>query len=161
MDEEKRIKIFWHADDFGISVNQSKIIWECVENGMLNSLSVIPNSKFIKECKQEIKCIDKTVRVGIHLNLLEGRCCANPNEIPLLIDGEGIMKQSFLSLLFHSCGWKKREYTRQIKKELQAQIETFLKYYHVEKLNIDSHNHFHMLPIVCNALVELICEEGY
>jgi len=154
-------KYIWHVDDYGISPMQSAKIIECIEDGIINSVSVVSNSRFIEECSQLLKKTSKEVKVGIHLNLLEGYSVHPKEEIPLIVNERGVMKRSFFSLMLHSFLPGRNELKRQIKKELMAQIDLFVRLYGVDIINVDSHNHFHMIPIVCEALIEGIKEKGY
>ena len=151
----------WHADDYGISPRQSLKIISCIENGIINSVSVVANSRFHTECSQLLNTLTKEIKVGIHLNLLEGYSIAPKEELPLIVNEAGVMKRTFFSLLLHSFLPGRTESKKQIKRELMAQINQFVNDYGVDIVNIDSHNHFHMIPIVCEALLEGLSESEY
>ena len=48
----------------------------------------------------------------------------------------------------------------ELKIELRAQIQRCLPYVDREALRLDSHAHYHMVPVVFDALMELIEEDG-
>lgn len=155
---KKKKHILYHADDYGISKSQSAHILECAKSGCLNSTSVFANSQNFDECARMLQPFRKKVRIGIHFNLVEGQCCANPLQIPLLVDEKGYFKQSFQKLLLLSLGSRKRELKNQISLELSEQLNKFLSYFKTdnETIRIDSHQHFHMIPIVFTVVLELL-----
>lgn len=102
----------------------------------------------------------KEILVTIHLNLIEGRSLCDPREVSLLTDSGGIFRVSFGGLLLHSF-WPDRDaYRDQLKKEIRAQISAVASF--LEKsapLRIDGHAHYHMLPVVFDALMDVIRED--
>lgn len=153
--------IEYHADDFGMFPTQSRRILDCHENGILNGVSVMPNSDYLEECLEMLQPIRKNIAVTIHLNIIEGRSICPPEEVPLLTDRNGIFRVPFGNLLLHSFLPGRRAYRDQLKKELRAQIyavKAFL--YENTPLRIDGHAHYHMLPVVFDALMDVIREEN-
>ena len=92
--------IIVHADDFGLTLDQSKDILACSSacggEGALNSTSAIVTSAAFAESAEFTKpFVDAgLIRMGLHLNLVEGRALSTPSEIPLLVDAEGRFRQS-------------------------------------------------------------------
>ena len=82
--------IFFHADDYGITPLQSQSILECRQKGCLNSLSILPNVPELPARAAELRAEKPGLRIAVHLNLVEGHCCAPPAAIPLLVDERGI-----------------------------------------------------------------------
>lgn len=157
---ETMVPIEYHADDFGLFPEQSKRILRCHEKGKLNGVSVIPNSDNLEVCMELLRPYQKEIAVTIHLNLIEGRSLCDPQEVPLLTDPGGILRGSFGKLLLHSFLPDRDSYREQIKKELRAQIRAvtpFLK--EGAPLRIDGHAHYHMLPVVFDALMDVIRED--
>lgn len=149
-----------HADDYGISLNQSKKILACSSvcggEGALNSTSVVVTSPVFTECSELIKphVIAGHIKLGLHLNIVEGQALSKQFDIPLLADANGMFKQGFagalaLSLRNHD------KLMRQVRIEAYAQIEAFLTEFPELRsaLRIDSHQHFHMIPAVFEGLL--------
>ena len=91
--------IIYHADDYGISINASKEILSLVQQGKLSGISVIPNMSCFADCIDLLLPVMKerpALTVALHLNFFEGHCCADPAEIPLLIDENGYFKCSWM-----------------------------------------------------------------
>ena len=150
----------FHADDYGLFPTQSERILACHRNGVLNGTSIMPNSPWRDTCLDMLP--RDGVSLSIHLNLMEGQCLAPADEVPLLVDEKGVFRVSFVKLLFCPLTGHCREYRRQLKRELSAQIHALLPAFASfgQPLRLDGHAHWHMLPVVFDALMELLAEEG-
>lgn len=148
--------IIFHADDFGANREISEHILECYRKGALNSLSVLPNSPCLKECMELLETYRKDIAISLHLNLAEGRCLAEPEQVSALVDERGMFSVSFFKVLLLSFTGKRKELKRQIQIEMKAQIREMLPY--VEELRLDSHQHYHMIPLVLKSILDAIEE---
>ena len=148
--------IYFCADDYGLCNSASLHIQKCIEKGALNKVSVLPNFN-----RNNIDKIleNKDIMVSLHLNLVEGKCMADSEEIDLIADKNGNLKQTFVGLLklnlFHA---KKLE--SQVYKEIRAQI-LFWKSILPSDMAfcVDSHQHTHMIPAVFRALIKVLNDE--
>lgn len=149
----------FHADDYGLFPAQSGRILACHEDGVLNGTSIMPNSPRLDECLAMLP--EAGLGLAVHLNLMEGHCVAPKEQLPLLVDTEGIFCVSFSTLLFCPLTGRYREYYEQLKIELAAQIRALLPALEArgEHLRLDGHAHWHMLPVVFDALMAVIAEE--
>lgn len=156
-----------HADDYGVSVNTSLKILECIKKGKLDSISIIPNMNTFDKCMEmlhnEWEKLQKKPKISIHLDLIDGYSLAGKDAY-LLCNKEGYCKISWGKLFMISCipGKLHKELEKELKIEIKAQIEkcsSRLPDYN--RLRIDSHMHTHMIPIVAKALLEVIDEEQY
>ena len=149
----------FHADDFGLFTAQSERILQCKKNGVLNGTSVFPNGDELPNCLALLPHAGLTLT--IHLNLMQGHCLADPSSVSLLTDEDGTFSVGFGELLFCPLFGKRDIYKQQLKKELSAQIHALLPVF-LEKnlpLRIDGHAHWHMIPVVFDALMEVIRDE--
>lgn len=159
--------IIIHADDFGIERMQSEHILQCARDGALNSLSVLVGSPAFEQCAELLDECPQHLRVGLHLNLVEGPCCADPATIPMLADAGGMFCNSFAGLLRLSMGAQHYELVEQVAIEAQAQLERFLGRFPelASRLRIDGHQHFQLIPAVFEgmllALDRVGCEVEY
>lgn len=150
----------FHADDFGLFTAQSKRILRCKENGVLSGTSVFPNGDELPDCLALLP--HAGLSLTIHLNLMQGHCLADPSSVSLLTDENGTFSVGFCKLLFCPLLGKRELYKEQLKKELSAQIHALLPVF-LEKnlsLRIDGHAHWHMIPVVFDALMEIIRDES-
>jgi len=148
--------IYFCADDYGLCDTTSMRIKQCIDNGALNKVSIFPN--FDPVDLNEISK-NKNIRVSLHLNLVEGRCMADADEIDFLADKNGNLKHTFGGLLKLNLLHKK-EFEAQLYREIKAQV-LFWKNALPEDASfcIDSHQHTHMIPAVFKALIKVLSEE--
>ena len=150
--------IYICADDYGLSQSSAKHIEECVKERKLNKVSVFPNG-VIPDFVERIDH-DK-LDLSLHLNLVEGKCMADKEEIPLLVNENGIFKHSFEGLFLLSFSSKRKEMKQQIKTEIRAQLAYWISGIpQKEPLIIDSHQHVHMIPLIFEELLAVIREEN-
>ena len=165
--EDGMYKINIHADDYGLTMNTSKDILAGVNAGKLNSISVMPNTACFEEAKEyffENMEKAKIPAISVHLNFMEGYCVADKSELGFLVNEEGIFHISWGMLVKYNYNFVIRDKVKvQLKTEIKAQIQRVVKAYGLlengRKLRVDSHQHTHMIPIVMEALLEVITEE--
>lgn len=155
--EKKKVKIEFHADDYGLFPTQSHRILDCHRNGNLNGISVMPNSPHLPECMSDMYQFSEDVAVTVHLNLFEGRSLCR---VPLLTNTEGCLNSTFGGLLLRSFLPGRDRYRQQLKQELSAQIRAVRKYFPEDApVRLDGHAHYHMIPVVFDAMMDVVREE--
>lgn len=148
--------IEYHADDYGLFKTQSRHIMECYHNGALNGISIMPNSPYLDECMEEIKDIREKLFVTVHINFVEGKPLTG-KKCTRLVDKDGNFALGFgKCLLIGFIPILRKLYYRELYREIEAQLRTCRKYMNDGKFRIDGHMHFHMLPLVFDALMEVI-----
>ncbi|MCM1386122.1 MAG: ChbG/HpnK family deacetylase [Bacillus sp. (in: Bacteria)] len=170
-----------HADDYALTVHTSADILDCMKKGKLNSISIVPNMSCFAECMEMLYEAVKTLPflpvMSVHLDFVEGRCLAGAKEVPLLASPDSdLTGLSWGKLFLFSYHPMKRKAVKiQLEKEIKAQIETGWQAIsrcmeiagknHIackqKGLRIDAHQHAHMIPVVWEALTEVIDREGY
>lgn len=149
--------IYFCADDYGLDATSSMRIQRCIDEGILNKVSVFPNLEQVDLCKIGK---NKEVRLSLHLNLVEGKCMANADEIDLLADPNGRFKHTFGGL-FKASLFAGKAFELQAYKEIKAQVLFFQSILpEGAPFCIDSHQHTHMIPAVFKALVKVLRDEG-
>ncbi len=156
------------ADDCGISPGADATILRCIEAGRLCGTSVMagaPHAAKAGETLGRRLSRDPELRIGAHLNLLEGRCAAPAGELPLLVNERGEFKHNLASLWAALALGSRRNRAallQQIAREWQAQVEAVrgwvAKGFGRESgfsLYLDGHLHVHVLPAVRPVLLEL------
>lgn len=162
MDNEK---IYFHADDYGVSLEQSVKILSCYSQGALNSISVLPNVPQLGECLRVLEETDSEHRIRrvLHLNFVEGKPVAEQEKVNMLVDETGYFACSFVQLLkwsYSKKGEERQKLKNQLKAEIIAQIDAVTQKYDYHITAIDSHQHYHMIPIVMEALLEVLDEKS-
>ena len=149
--------IYFCADDYGITLPVCKRINECVAEGALNRISIVPNTELADIKKLVPKGSES---VGIHVNLVEGKAVSPPQEIPLLADSCGYFKNSFAGLFLLSISKKRREFKKQVYCEIRNQILRWQDIMGEDfPVEIDSHQHTHMIPAIFGTLMNVIKDE--
>ena len=156
-----------HADDYGYSMNTSLDILECIKAGNLDSFSIICNTKWFEESMdllyKEIPSLPFLPNMSIHLNIPEGKSESK------------LFPMSWGKLFLSSYSFNRNKVKNELKKDLKKQLETTQKV--IDKcieianinnirceqkgMRIDSHIHTHLIPVVWDALTEVIEEEKY
>lgn len=157
-----------HADDFGITPEQSRRILECCADvpggrGVLNSLSVFANSPRFDECAELLDGRPDVLRVGVHLNFVEGTCCADPAEVPLLVDGRGRFRLGYGGLLAGSFGSHASELSHQLEVEAATQVARVVRRFPelAGHLRLDAHQHTQLIPAVFSAVLAVAQRPEY
>lgn len=151
-----KFTINFHADDYGLSFEQSKRILDCYTNGCLNGISIFPN---VSDLQSKMEMLEGTnLDKSIHFNLAEGHCVAEASEVPLLVDQSGNFCHSFVWFLLHSFLPGCAAIRSQIKRELSAQLQVMKAYLDFDELNIDSHIHYHMIPMIFDIVLDICVE---
>lgn len=152
------MNIFLHADDLGLSKGITDNILECIDYGTISSTSIIANGYAFEYAADEY-LKRPNVRLTCHLNFAEGRPVTPPDKINLLVDNDGFFRNSFQSLWVKyllSSEEKRSSLRHQIQLEISAQIDKMTdRIGNKPSLNIDSHQHFHMIPFIFESLVGL------
>ncbi len=156
-----------HADDFAYSLHTSMDLIGCMKEGKLDSISIICNTSWFEKSMdllyREIPSLPFLPMMSIHLDLPEGDSISDA------------LPMSWASLFLSSYSFKRNKIKNELKKELKRQID--LTQAAIEKciriaqengidscqhgIRLDSHVHTHLIPVVWDALLEVIREEEY
>ena len=153
------MNVMLHADDYGYNIEVSNDIIECIKEGTLHGISIMPNSPYFDECMKILKESGVNVSKAIHFSISEGPCLSNRNDLKLLVNENGMFCLSFFKLLLLSIVPKRKELKKELKLEIRAQLKKAKPY--LDEINVDSHVHYHMIPLVLKSILEVIKEEGY
>ena len=121
------------ADDFGLTDGVCAGIVRAIEGGIVTATSVMVCVPGVEErvCPWRKRIAG---RAGLHLQLTEGRPCADPAEVPSLVDSEGKFRSSFADLRSLD--------PYDIEREWDAQLER-LRSMGIEPTHLDTHHHVH------------------
>ena len=131
-------KIYIHADDYGYTKSMSSKILDCVNDGKVNSISIMIDGN--SEALTKIKGI-KNTEIRLHLNL------TSINSVGNQMHKEKLLKLSFLKLFFANKKLKKI-----CIEEIDHQIDKFCKLYDLESLELDGHHHIQIIPWIYKHL---------
>ena len=150
--------IYFCADDYGISTSSNTRIEECLKNGVLNKISILPNGN-VSDFSELI--FEENVKLSLHLNLIEGSPLSKKEDVSLLVTRNGFFKYSFVGLFFLSVFGNRKLLEKQIYNEIKAQIGFWKnKMGENTPVLLDSHQHTHMIPLVFKTLMRVISDEN-
>lgn len=151
--------LYYCSDDYGMTPLTCDRIDECRRNGHLNKISVLPNTEVDNITERLQWAQENGIMLSVHLTLVEGKCVANPAQIPLLVDENGYFKYSFGGLLKLSLTHPKA-FGAQIRTEISAQLHRAMELFpDAEEIAIDSHQHTYMIPAIFRAVADVITTE--
>jgi hopanoid biosynthesis associated protein HpnK len=140
------------ADDFGLCPEVNAAVLSADRHAILTCASLMVTGQAFGEAVAPAK-ETPTLKVGLHLVLINGCSVLGPEQIPDLVDDANRFSNKIVSAgirYFRSPVAK-----RQIPRECEAQIEVFLD----SGLSIDhlnSHNNLHIHPGVLNIVLPLV-----
>ena len=130
-------RIIVNADDFGMSGEVNRAIVEGFEKGVISSTTLMANMPGFEEACELARSHNLVGKVGVHLNLTEGRPLSGPiQRLPLLCDNTGLFRAR--QTLFRIS----REERRAVEVEFAAQIQTCMDR-GIRPTHLDSHQHVH------------------
>ena len=143
------IRIIINADDLGFSPRVNSAILRGAERGTVTAASMMVNMPFAEEAFAQVQERVPQLSLALHFTLTSGKPVSPPQEVPLLVDADGLFRLSFPKL------W--RCLTAEVRPALLAQIETELsaqlrlmnqlsEKYQCRFDHLDSHQHVHVLP---------------
>ncbi len=161
-----RGSIYYHADDYGVSLEQCGKILDCFRDGALNSISVMPNVTDLGGALELLEGADAEhkIRRVLHLNFVEGRPLAGAEKVPLLVDSTGYFDKSFVKLFmwnYTAHGNFRQALKAQLCEEIRAQFRAVTWEYDFDITAVDSHQHYHMIPLVFDCLMSVLSEEEF
>ncbi len=144
------------ADDFGMSEAVNEGIERAHRDGVLTSASLMVAGGAVEDAVRRARRLP-TLRVGLHLVVIEGPAVLAPTAIPDLVDGGGTFPSDQLGLgvrYFFRPGVR-----RQLAAEIRAQFAAFaatgLVLHHA-----DAHKHMHLHPTVGRMMLRIGREFG-
>jgi hopanoid biosynthesis associated protein HpnK len=144
-------KLILTGDDFGLAPAVNEAIVEAHRKGSLTAASLMVGADFARDAVERARQ-NPSLRVGLHLALVEGRSVLAPRHIPDLVDSAGV----FSTHLARS-GFKFFFYPgirRQLEAEICAQFEAFRET-GLELDHVNAHNHMHLHPTVLRLILKV------
>ena len=157
------MRLLTHADDCGLTRGITRAILDCARSGALLGASVMAGG----DCADEAaRSLEQTIAgrhglpvVGVHINLLEGRCLLPPERLPLLARPDGFFRHSLGSLylaLSVPFSRAKQALLDEIAEECAAQTARIQAAVPTARLYLDGHLHVHILPALRPVLFSLL-----
>ena len=144
-------KIIFTGDDFGLAVPVNEAIVEAHRKGVLTTASLMVGAPFSDDAVARAKELP-SLRVGLHLTLVEGTPVLPAHEVRDLVDADG----NFSTRLARA-GFKFFFYPgirRQLEAEIRAQYEAFCRT-GLALDHVNAHNHMHLHPTVLRLVLKV------
>lgn len=144
------------ADDFGMSLPVNEGIERSHSNGILSATSLMTGGEAFSDAVERARRLPN-LGVGLHIHLVDSRPVLPPEQVPDLVGPDGNFSNSpekFGFKLYFS-----REMRRQAEAEIAAQFERFATTGLVMD-HVNGHHHFHMHPVVTDAIAKLAPKFG-
>lgn len=153
-------RLIINADDFGMSTGVNRAVIEARQSGVLTSTTLMATGAAFDEAVK-LAAEVKTLDVGCHVVLLEGRPLLPAAEIPSLatkgVDGATHFRRGFGAFIQAALAGKL--HGEDIYREARAQI-LHLRAAGVDVQHIDTHKHAHVFPAVFRPLLRAALDCG-
>ncbi len=137
------------GDDFGLDVPVNEAVEEAHCRGVLTAASLMVGADAVADAVERARRLP-TLRVGLHVVLVEGRPVLPPSEVPDLVDGNGEFSTRLVrsGFRFFFLPRVRRQMEAEIRAQFRAFRETGLALDHA-----DAHNHMHVHPTVLGLML--------
>lgn len=144
------------GDDFGLAVPVNEAIEEAHRRGILTTASLMVGAGAAADAVERARRLP-TLKVGLHLVLVEGRPVLPPREVPCLVDDRGEFSADLVGAginFFFRLGVR-----RQLEAEIRAQFQAF-QHTGLSLDHVNAHNHMHLHPTVLGLVLKVGREFG-
>jgi len=154
--EGKLKKIIITGDDFGLALPVNEAVVRAHTEGILTSASLMTGGDYFRDAVERAGK-HPTLRVGLHLTLVEGRPVSPPEHVPDLVDSNGEFSTRLARAGFRFFFLPRIR--RQLENEIRAQFEAFART-GLPLDHADAHNHMHLHPTVLGLMLKMGKEYG-
>ena len=149
-------KIIVTGDDFGLALPVNEAIVEAHRKGILTTASLMVGAEFCDDAVERARQAP-SLKVGLHLTLVEGKPVLAAYKVPDLVDRDGAFSTHLARSgfkFFFLPGIRK-----QIEAEIRAQFGAFQKTGFVLD-HVNAHNHMHLHPTILGLIIKVGKEYG-
>jgi hopanoid biosynthesis associated protein HpnK len=139
------------ADDFGLSEGVNEAVERAHRDGILTSASLMVAGPAAADAVRRARALP-TLKVGLHLVVIEGPAILPPSAIPDLVDADGQFPSDQLRLGLNYF------FRPHIRRQLAAEIRAQFKAFSATGLPLDhanAHKHMHLHPTVGRMLIDI------
>jgi chitin disaccharide deacetylase len=149
-------RVTFSADDFGLTPGVNEAVERAHRDGILDQASLMVAAAHAEDAIRRARA-SPSLRVGLHLVVIEGPAVLSPADIPDLVDGSGQFPSDQARLGFRY--FFRSDVRRQLAREIRAQFSAFA----ATGLTLDhanAHKHMHLHPTVGRMMIEIGREFG-
>ncbi len=133
------------ADEVNVAVEEAH------RRGVLTSASLMVGAAAADDALRRARALP-SLRVGLHLVLVEGAPTLPAEQIPDLVDRAGRLRSDLVGLAVDIAG--RPALRRQLRAEIRAQFESYARTGLVLE-HVDVHKHFHLHPLVAREIIAI------
>ncbi len=144
-------KLIVTADDFGLAEPVNEAVVEAHRRGILTAASLMVGAEAAADAVSRARKIP-SLRVGLHLVVVEGKPVLPPEKVADLVDRDGCFSERLVRSGFRYC------FSPAARKQLEAEIRAQYEAFGRTGLTLDhvnAHNHMHLHPTVLSLLIEI------
>jgi hopanoid biosynthesis associated protein HpnK len=139
------------GDDFGLDLPVNEAVEEAHRRGVLTAASLMVSADASADAVERARRLP-TLRVGLHLVLVEGRPTLPSSEVPDLVDDHGELSTRLVRSGFRFFFLPRVR--RQLRAEIRAQFEAF-RQTGLPLDHVNAHNHMHLHPTLLGLMLEV------
>jgi hopanoid biosynthesis associated protein HpnK len=149
-------KLIVTADDFGAAIAVNEAVERAHRGGILSAASLMVAGAAARDAVARAKAMP-TLRVGLHLVLVEGRPVLPTAAVPDLVDSTGHFRTDMAragAVMF---------FLPRVRRQLAAEIEAQFQAFALTGLALDhvnAHKHFHLHPTIAALIVKTGAAHG-
>ncbi|NVO15696.1 MAG: hopanoid biosynthesis-associated protein HpnK [Rhodoplanes sp.] len=144
------------ADDFGLAVEVNAAIEEAHRDGILSAASLMVGAPAAADAVARARRLP-TLRVGLHVVLLESRPVLRRDQVPDLVDAHGLFRSDMVRLAVEI--FARPSVRRQMQAEVAAQFSAFRET-GLTLDHVNAHKHFHLHPTIAAAVMAQASRAG-
>jgi chitin disaccharide deacetylase len=132
------------ADDFGVAREVNDAVEAAHRGGILTAASLMVSAPAAADAVARARRMP-SLRVGLHVVLVDGRPVLPPSAVTQLVDGSGVFRSNMVAL------GTVISFSRQARRQLAAEITAQFEAFRATGLTLDhcnAHKHFHLHPVV-------------
>jgi chitin disaccharide deacetylase len=139
------------ADDFGVAAEVNEAVEQAHTKGVLTAASLMVGGGAVEDAVERARRL-ASLRVGLHVVLVEGRPVLPPEAVPELVDSTGGFRRDMVACAVDI--FFRPSARRQLAAEVEAQFEA----YRATGLALDhvnTHKHFHLHPTIAGTILKV------
>lgn len=139
------------ADDFGAAVEVNEAVEAAHRTGILTAASLMVSGAAADDAVARARR-NPTLRVGLHLVLVEGRPVLPPESVSRLVDANGSFRcdMTAMGALFAASAAARRQLAAEIAAQFEAFRATGLALDHC-----NAHKHYHLHPLIGSLIASI------
>jgi len=149
-------RVIFTADDFGLATVVNAAVEQAHQEGVLACTSLMVAAPATADAVERARRMP-SLRVGLHVVLVNGRPALPPERVPDLVDAQGQFPSDLFRAGVHY--FTSRAARSQLREEIGAQFAAF-RATGLELDHVNAQNHFHVHPTVFGMILEIGREYG-